>query len=68
MSIGKYFRIKSSLAYVPPRLEDLANLIVENAFLSQSKVFGREIKETTLRSYFIKATAHTSYTCLGVIR
>ena len=38
-----------------------------NVMLFQIKAFGRNIKETTSARYFIKATARTSFTRLGVI-
>ena len=39
-----------------------------NMILFQIKVFGRNIKETTLAWYFIKVTARPSFTRLRVIR
>ena len=38
-----------------------------NMILFQIKVFGRNIAETTLASYFIKVTAHSSFMRLRVI-
>ena len=39
-----------------------------NVILFQIKVFGRNIKETTLVRYFIKVTERPSFTQLKVIR
>ena len=39
-----------------------------NVILFQIKVFGGNIKETTLARYFIKVTAHRSFTRLSVIK
>ena len=39
-----------------------------NVILFQIKVFGRDIKETTLAKYFIKVTVCPSFTRLRVIR
>ena len=39
-----------------------------NVILLQIKLFGRNIKETTLASYFIKVTARPSFTRFRVIR
>ena len=39
-----------------------------NVILFQIKVFGRNIKETTLARYFVKVTARPSFTQLRVIR
>ena len=39
-----------------------------NVILFQIKVFGRNIKETTLARYFIKVTTRPSFTLLSVIR
>ena len=39
-----------------------------NVILFQIKIFGRNIKETTLGKYFIKVTARPSFTRLRVIR
>ena len=40
----------------------------EKVILFQIKVFCKNIKETTLARYFIKVTAHPSFTQLRVIR
>ena len=40
---------------------------IRNVILFQIKVFGRNIKETTLARCFIKVTARPSFTRLGVI-
>ena len=39
-----------------------------NAILCQIKVFGKNIKETTLANYFTKATTRPSFTRLRVIK
>ena len=39
-----------------------------NMILFQIKIYGRNIKETTLARYFIKVTARPSFTQLRVIR
>ena len=39
-----------------------------NVILFQIKVFGRNMKETTLARFFKKVTARTSFTQLGYIR
>ena len=46
----------------------LSNFDIRNMILFQMKVFGRNIKETTLTRYFIKVTARPSFKQLRVIR
>ena len=48
-------------------MQDSVNLIAKNVILFQIKVFGRNIKETTLARYFIKGTVRLSFTQLNVI-
>ena len=45
-----------------------SNFDIRNMILFQMKVFGRNIKETTLARYFIKVTARPSFKQLRVIR
>ena len=46
----------------------LSEFDIQNVILFQTKVFGRNIKETMLARYFIKETACLSFTRLRVIR
>ena len=45
-----------------------SNFDIRNMILFQMKVFGRNIKETTLARYFIKVTGRPSFKQLRVIR
>ena len=45
-----------------------SNFDIRNMILFQMKVFGRNIKETTLSRYFIKVTGRPSFKQLRVIR
>ena len=46
----------------------LSEFYIRNVVLFQIKVFRRNIKETTLARFFIKVTAHSSFTRLRVTK
>ena len=58
---------KGILAHLPIALEN-QQFDASNVILFQIKVFSKNIKETTLVSYFTKVTARSSFTRLRVIK